>query len=466
LISKKLFLTKLTPNLQFTTLLILVGTNPLPCYVSLKYYLIKNQNLRNVYLICSEKNSENNQAGTDKFAENIKELANSEIVKIVRIKNSENYNNIVSILNKELKISVFEDVMLDFTGGTKVMGIATNKFLNSIKVNTLLSYLSSKSFKLIGENGDFLTDDLRNEISITLEQLITLHNFRWKNAPHDQKENDYKEHNNHYFDLFSEANNIFTDLIKTNSLNEYYKSYSRKNFEYDADSFNKEASKLKDKDEDPVKEAARQEGKNKSLIKKTTHLKNIWQELIISGKLLEVNNCLNEECKLFDSKGSLKENLPDNKVVEKVIEYFDGDWLEHYIFNIILTSIVDEKIKLYFNCNIEKMPLENNERQKLWDFQLDLALIKGYELTGVSVTSANQKDLCKSKGFEVFLRTKQIGGHEAKAILITRLSDENKRVLENELQMEIGLDSKRLIVLGENDLTKESIIESINQILL
>ncbi|MGC8651581.1 MAG: DUF1887 domain-containing protein, partial [Minisyncoccia bacterium] len=53
------------------------------------------------------------------------------------------------------------------------------------------------------------------------------------------------------------------------------------------------------------------------------------------------------------------------------------------------------------------------------NFELDIFLINGYQLIGISLTTSTRQGECKLKGFEVIHRVKQIGGDESKAILIT-----------------------------------------------
>ena len=59
-------------------------------------------------------------------------------------------------------------------------------------------------------------------------------------------------------------------------------------------------------------------------------------------------------------------------------------------------------------------------------------LVKGYQLIGISCTTANEKKLCKSKGFEIILRARQIGGDEGKAILICCAKKHDRETLEKE----------------------------------
>lgn len=85
------------------------------------------------------------------------------------------------------------------------------------------------------------------------------------------------------------------------------------------------------------------------------------------------------------------------------------------------------------------------------EFELDVYLIVGYQLIGVSVTTEDDRSLCKNKGFEVIHRTRQIGGEGRMAFLVTMLCDANRDSLQQELRSDSDI-SERFQVFGESDL--------------
>ena len=90
------------------------------------------------------------------------------------------------------------------------------------------------------------------------------------------------------------------------------------------------------------------------------------------------------------------------------------------------------------------------------EFELDVILLHGYHMTGISCTVSYKKESCKSKGFEIILRTHQIGGEEARAILISRSNKSQTAVLQDELSYDTG-GRGNILVLGIDDLRDESI---------
>ncbi len=117
----------------------------------------------------------------------------------------------------------------------------------------------------------------------------------------------------------------------------------------------------------------------------------------------------------------------------------------------------NNNVSLDANLLIEKSDWTKN-------FELDVVIINGYQLVGISCTTSKETHICKSKGFEIHMRTRQIGGEEAKAVLITRLRDDNVMSLEKELQLDIG-SGENLIVLGNRDLRSDIICEKIQDLI-
>ncbi len=73
---------------------------------------------------------------------------------------------------------------------------------------------------------------------------------------------------------------------------------------------------------------------------------------------------------------------------------------------------------------------------------IDVAAVLGYQFLAISCTTAASRDHCKQKGFEVWLRARQIGGDTARAILLCPnyhpQPDESDEGLEADLNKDIG----------------------------
>ncbi len=85
------------------------------------------------------------------------------------------------------------------------------------------------------------------------------------------------------------------------------------------------------------------------------------------------------------------------------------------------------------------------------EFEIDIMLIYGYQLCGISVTTSKVEKICKGKGFEILHRARQLGGDEARAILLTPNDETFVTKVESDLLTDTGGD-KNLKILGKDAL--------------
>ncbi len=340
--------------LNFTDLVLLIGTNPLPNFVVAEYFLSNNDNLKNIWLLHSENNSL--QAGTKTQAENLEELLRQrwkgnhsnlyfplEKVSLSDVSNSETIRREIErkMINRLEGRSVFH---LNYTGGTKAMATHVYNHLEESKNsgNDHFSYLDANNFRLVADNRGVIAEDLRQSVQMEFADLIALHGFQRRN----------KDMNDADFDKATQAYQKYISDPESNRMNEQ------------------------------------------------------------DGKPFEVYL----EKKLKDNFGG---RLNYGKGVLRNWEIKKPQWLTH--------------------------------------FELDIILMNGYHLTGISCTVSYKKDSCKSKGFEIILRTRQIGGDEARAVLITRSNKNKTRLLQEELVYETGRNHENILVLGIDDLRNEAL---------
>jgi len=408
---------------NFHHLVLLVGTNPLPNFVVADYFLKHNEHLQKIWLIYS-KTVELFQTGTYSQAKNLAKLLQKkwegkcrlqfpfETIQLSDVSNAAQIKrDIPDEMIKELENS--EGFHLNYTGGTKAMSTHVYRILEQVKnkEEKAFSYLDARKFRIIGDKEDFITDDLRNEITITFEDLIELHEFKRCN-----KDSPFN---------FSQALEEFEQIINKNELNKFYEKnggYYRKLFINDLG----------------------------ELLKVGKLDKNKIERFIPNKTFLSIILNMPEQYRLFDDTGKFNWKISDENFKES-FQFIDGIWLEHYIAKIIKQNFSSEKIKVLQDWKIQQDGWGKN------DFQLDAILITGYHLTGISCTTSYKKDICKNKGFEIIHRVKQIGGDEAKAILITRLDEDTKKNVQKELKYDTG-GRENILVLGINDLKKTKVL--------
>jgi hypothetical protein len=274
------------------------------------------------------------------------------------------------------------------------------------------SYLDARHFCIVDDENGIIKKDLRQEVCMKFKELIGLHGFQRK------KEED-SIHD------FSPALAVFYKLIEEERLHEYFKSYKREVF-------------LK-KDKEKLIDAKSQ----------------ISAELMAfkaGGAFLEVVSALPETYQMFDGKGNFTEPPTINQL-KSAVKFLDGTWLEAYVYQSLEKAFKGSNISIDKNWKIKKSGWTT-------DFELDVVLMNGYQLIGISCTTSGQNSICKSKGFEIIHRTQQIGGEEAKAVVITRLEPDRKAALQDELGIDTG-GKTNILVFGLEDLKEDRLIREI-----
>ncbi|RPI19847.1 MAG: hypothetical protein EHM58_00195 [Ignavibacteriae bacterium] len=416
---------------NFTDLILLIGTNPLPNYVTAKYIIDNNPELKNVWLLYS---AEDHQRSTKDYADNIKCVLNETAknfkgeINLIPLTDVENAQTLKNDLNDNLKRELGNRIHLNYTGGTKVMGIFVYEWINSLEVKEKsYSYLSARTFALINPDKDLDYIDLRKEIDIELKDLISLHSYKRLNNDRE---------------IFFKAANLYGEWVSYNTDKLFIISDKKENksLKYFFYSFMA----------------------NSKLVCEETFnsKKEIFKFYTIEGKLLEINNTLPPNIRFFKTNGEFNTGLEYNPRLQEIIEFFSGVMLEMFIYKLLK----DNSKNVYHDWKMKKEGI--TER-----FQLDVAWINGYQLIGISCTTSSNKSECKSKAFEVIHRVQQIGGSEAKSILITTMEEEishhesgvsDIKLLGEELETDLGV-GKKILVLGRKDLRKEIFLKKIKE---
>ncbi len=425
---------------NFKELVLLVGTNPLPNFVVAEYFLKKNENIEKIWLIHSKKNENYFQAGTLELAKNLEKIITArwkdkhktlqfplEKIPLSDVSNAskitDNIKNVITELKKN------KSFHFNYTGGTKSMSTHSYWNLDRIgdDVEKSFSYLDGRNFRLVLDYPDkVIADDLREEVNITFEELIELHGFERSNEDGTN--------------LFASTLEIFTSFIENDRLGKFYEG----NGGYDRNLFENHKGEL-----------AKNEGQLKSNKEKIDKFKpnKVFQDIIDS---------MPEEYRLFDHNGNYKWGLTNKefeKTYCKTLRYIDGEWLEDYIAK-ILEDEFRNNTGITFNNDWE---IKKPDWPGDVCFQLDVLMVNGYQLIGISCTTAQKKSLCKSKGFEIIHRTKQIGGDEAKAVLIAFMDKKTRDAVQKELLYDTGVTQGNICVLGINDLKKDTLIKKIKK---
>ncbi|MHA1284125.1 MAG: DUF1887 domain-containing protein [Promethearchaeota archaeon] len=425
-------------NSHEVNLILIIGTNPLPNYVVLKYFL-DTKKINKVYLIHSEHN--NHQIGTTNYAESIKKIIKRDYsipIYLISLSNISSVDQIKRDLEAKLKNFLVENyesskiiLHLNYTGGTKLMAVHIYNYIGQIcsekKYNVKYSYLDARYFRIFYDNGIYEPngkEDLRKIIKIDISTMLELHLFNKYNE---------EEFNQNNFVLEK-----IQDLIQNDNIKIFLKWMDNIRILYD-DKF--KVNKFKEK------------------INNQCYKKAIEVFKIMPDDILEILNAFPSDKKL--NKNNLKEVwVPDDNTSNKQFEnrikntfkYLNGIWLEDFVYNKLQLELKNYNNSYnYIGHSLKARKIGDFDSKNYIYFELDIYLIYGYQLIGISITTENQKGLCKLKGFEVIHRVRQIGGDEGIAVLITALERNKVDDLKYDLFYSTGSPQDRILVYGIDD---------------
>ncbi|WNY29250.1 hypothetical protein MmiEs2_14750 [Methanimicrococcus stummii] len=409
---------------------LLIGTNPLSNYVVADYFLKNADGLKTIHLIHSADDLENNIQGTRFFASHLKsvleknESEGAKNIQIylheIRIKDAFSIHSDLKSVLLSLKNQNSKNIHLDYSGGTKEMSLhAYETFKEVFGEAATFSYFDSRRNRL-KEDSDIhepiVSVFLGDKIEIGFEDLFELHGYRA--IPEDENSGGFSaEFFKDFLDVITNPDN-FCKYLKWRK--HFYDIYP-----------------------DPGK-VIPVHGKNKlsDLLPHDSEFSALLEKALFL-KILEDK----PEYSLIENRNGehyLKTDV-SNKQMSKLIEtrkYITGKWFEQYVYSVLKKNLFDKNIISSIDLNVLVQTASKN-------FEIDVALIKGYELCGISCTTDKTQSLCKSKGFEILHRTKQIAGDSSKAILMTFMNAEHTAEMDADLS-EILED--RILVLGMNDL--------------
>ncbi|WNY23871.1 hypothetical protein MmiHf6_11940 [Methanimicrococcus hongohii] len=411
-----------------------VGTDPVSNYAVADFFL-ENQNLKTIHFIHSTEDSENNIQSTEPFAAHLKSVLDKKagdtriFLHGIRIKDSfsihKDIQNILSDFESSEKsdlknVQTIQNVHLDYSGGTKEMALHSYEtFKDVLGERVTFSYYDSRRNRLkedseLGEPVDSVF--LGDKVEIDFADLFELHGY-------SIIENE--EHSGFVFsvEFFKE----FLDALQDRENFENYLDWRDYFFSVYPDSRKVEPAENKVKLSD--------------LLPPEFPISKVLEKMI-----LKIHDEMPEYSFLEEKGGEyyLKTDV-SNKQTDKLIEtrkYIVGRWFEQYVYVVLKENLLEKEIISSLDLNIMIQSATKN-------FEIDVAMIKGYEFFGVSCTTDKTQSLCKSKGFEILHRTKQIAGEDSKAILMTFMNEENTAEIDADLS---DLLEDRLLVLGRDDL--------------
>jgi Domain of unknown function (DUF1887) len=401
-------------------LIVLVGTNPLPCLVLTKY-LHSYQNLSD-YVLLIASNEVANVA--DKLKVEIEKL--NVPCEDICLENSANGSFVYREVKKvvEDKLTKYPGhIHLNYTGGRKSMSVHTYRAIKDIQFSATFSYLDAFNHQIVYDNESYDpkpsehdgVSDLRQLVTVDLETLLDLHDIKcekWEQEP---------KHLNVARWLF--------ELVKKSP------NSPEPNFEI----FQKWIEQLA-----PEKS----ENGDKNLLA---------QKLYPSATGFEaLEKQISQDFEIAVDAQWI--NL-SNKKYKSLRKTLHGTWLENIVLQVVISlkEIVTPPITACY-INVEAKAKRKNPTNNDSPIEIDVVVIQGYALTLISCTTAGYGDTkgsrgtLKGKAFEVLRRAEQLGGEEARAVLIGLEKSGVATDLEEDLSSYYGGKTAPLRILGREDL--------------
>lgn len=108
-------------------------------------------------------------------------------------------------------------------------------------------------------------------------------------------------------------------------------------------------------------------------------------------------------------------------------KFIGGGWLEEWVGEQIRTFALDQSPEITVGVNAFR-------GEKKAQLEVDVAVIRGHRSYFVSCTTDTSKPICKSKLFEVAVRSRQLGGDLARAALVCLADDNTVGTLQQDIE--------------------------------
>jgi len=146
--------------------------------------------------------------------------------------------------------------------------------------------------------------------------------------------------------------------------------------------------------------------------------------------------------------------------LEHMHRFFQGVWLEYAAYDALQQALehiakqnnARTNYKLSHGVYIRRAESEHRGQRPRGDnikpFELDVVAVLGYQLLVVSCSVATGEKEIKQKAMEAIIRARQLGGDEARAIVLCRASKETATNVQAEMEDEMGSDALPLQIWG------------------
>ncbi len=151
-------------------------------------------------------------------------------------------------------------------------------------------------------------------------------------------------------------------------------------------------------------------------------------------------------------QGALKKVNDKNKTVgREELEYAALAALKHALEEIkgrcSQQAYKRDNYAIFQSVYVRKKKVEESDEPE--PFELDVVAVLGYQIIVVSCTTTSDESVIREKAAEVYLRAQQLGGDEARTIMLCSVSERIRQRLETELKDDTGSKDEPLQVWGK-----------------
>ncbi|PKL78646.1 MAG: hypothetical protein CVV27_03025 [Candidatus Melainabacteria bacterium HGW-Melainabacteria-1] len=442
---------------DFGHLLLLVGTNPLPPFVVASYFLETRERfsqLKQIWLLYSEAGPQ--QTSTHRPAQLLQTALMQRfgievsLHPIREIGSAPAIQQDVGDLTQALQ---GQQVHFNYSGGTKAMALHTYRVLEQDpEIACSFSYLDGRRFRIICDNRGTAIHpgELRSLVRISLPELILLHDFSLYAPITNQIPTDFEA------PLAS-----LGQLLAADRIEEFWGlAPDTMGWSQLRDPLMKATAGIHDIDKPKYLKLF---GKQ---LRKTQEAYHACLETFQPSEAFTQVLAAFEPAfpRLGEPLGEIWEDPWSLSRCYRMLRFLDGIWLEMHSFSALLDVLSELKLNADACMGLEL-------RQTHWKtyFEVDIAVLIGYQLLGISCTTLANKRDCKHKGFEIIHRVRQIGGDEVrevlKMMLVTYVSEQDRERLQQELAVATGTGKANILVCGREDLERERLKQRIRDFL-
>ena len=477
--------------------IVLVGSNPMPCYVQAAYLMDGNRKEREIFPVPDIHFFVHTEV-TQPYAVSIKnmliekyglKIKEDNLVGIEiedETKQSAIQEKIISIFSNEIpKGKSIYKVILNNTGGTKAMTtyatIAVREWCREKSTSLIESYLDDGTKKLNcvrlenGENGWGLQGyasypeekNLSYFVHLSVAEIGTLYGYKCtdKNGilqvrPFGNVSTDRKD--------FENALKVIAERMSANEdfMEKYLKLFARLAY---IKNFKNIATEICTVEKDFSYKISKEACSSENILKLfDAEEEKGW--FYYDDKLGLVASTPDGECwtNLFRTMALLpKKKTKKTNNLQEYLTMYRKEWFEEYVYMVVRDTIEEKKqecdgdmpeVDLLWSLTAKESSSEDAK-----DFELDIVMSVGYELKVLSLTIDNNSLMAEHKFFEAVFRGEMLGGTHSQIIAVNWTENGDK--LEKQLSSFSGEQYHHIEIWGKEVLDYKTLKKKVKKLL-